>query len=329
MLHLMKTFPFRLVPLATLCLCLAACAGDQDKQPTRFISIGTGGVSGVYYPVGGAIAKIVNRQEQAYRIRASAEATKGSVYNINAVLSGDLDFGIAQSDRHHQAWQGLGDWEGRKQAELRSVLSLHPEIITLIAAADSGITSVADLQGKRVNLGNHGSGNRGNALDVLLAVGLDPDTAITAESLKAAEAPRMIQDGRIDAFFYTVGHPNGAINEATAGARKVCFVPITDVDSLLDKSPYYTKATIRKDLYPMSTNEGDTDSIGMVTTFVTSTSVPEDVVYAVTKEILTHLEEFKLLHPALSGLNPDSMRQGLTAPLHPGARRCFEELGLL
>lgn len=328
MLHRMKTI-LRLLPALVVSVLLVSCTGEKQSSETRFISIGTGGVSGVYYPVGGAIAKMVNRKEEAYHIRASAEATKGSVYNINAVLSGDLDFGIAQSDRHHQAWHGTGDWDGNKQSSLRSVLSLHPEIITLIAAADGGIASVSDLKGKRVNLGNHGSGNRGNALDVLQAAGLDPDKDITAESLKAAEAPRMLQDGRIDAFFYTVGHPNGAINEATAGARKVRFIPITSVDDLLETSPYYAKVAIPKGLYPMSANEDDVESIGMVTTFVTSTAVPDDVVYAVTREILQHLDEFKSLHPALSQLTPDSMQQGLTAPLHPGAKKCFEELGLL
>ena len=219
----------RFLPICLTCFFLASCAKEKDQDKTTFISIGTGGVSGVYYPVGSAIASMINRKESSYHIRASAEATKGSVYNINAILSGDLDFGIAQSDRHYQAWNGTDDWQGTPQPTLRSVLSLHPEIITLVAATDSGIVSVADLRGKRVNLGNHGSGNRGNALDVLRATGLDPDKDITAESLKAAEAPRMLQDGRIDAFFYTVGHPNGAINEATAGTRKVCFIPITSV----------------------------------------------------------------------------------------------------
>ena len=290
-----------------------------------FATIGTGGVTGVYYPVGGAIAKMINAQRSAYGIRASVESTGGSVYNINAVLSGDLEFGIAQSDRQYQAWHGEAEWKGRPQKNLRAVFSLHPEIITLVAAADAQIQTLADLKGKRVNIGNPGSGHRGNALDVLQAAGLDPETDIKAESLKAAEAPRMLQDGRIDAFFYTVGHPNGAIQEATAGKRKVRLIPITHMDQLLSRKSYYAQASIPADTYPMATNTDQVESIGMLTTFVTSTAVPEDVVYAFTKEVFQNLEPFKKLHPALASLKAAGMREGLTAPLHPGAEKYFRE----
>jgi TRAP transporter TAXI family solute receptor len=314
--------------LATLSLGILGC-GQGGGSKTTFVTIGTGGVTGVYYPAGGAIAKMINAKTDTYHLRASAESTGGSVYNINAVLSGDLEFGIAQSDRNFQAWNGVADWEGRPQGNLRSVFSLHPEIVTLVAAEDSGIRILADLQGKRVNLGNPGSGHRGNAMDILRTAGIDPDTDLTAESLKASEAPKMLQDGRLDAFFYTVGHPNGAMQEATNGKRKVRFIPLINMEPLLKEFPYYATATIPASLYPQAANQTDVVGIGVMTTFVTSASVPDDVVYAITKEVFTGLDAFKELHPALGQLTPASMLEGLTAPLHPGAERYFAEAGLM
>jgi TRAP transporter TAXI family solute receptor len=303
---------------------LAGCGKRQ-----HFITIGTGGITGVYYPAGGAIAKMVNRKADVYGIRASAESTGGSVYNINAVAAGDLEFGIAQSDRQYQAWHGEGEWEGTPQAHLRAVFSLHPEIITLVAADESGIESLAGLSGKRINIGNPGSGARGNAIDVLTAAGLNWETDIKAENLAASEAPTMIQDGRIDAFFYTVGHPSGAIQEVTSGRRKVHFVPITGLDDLVARSPYYAKTQIPVDLYPMATGEGPVESIGLMTTVITSADVDEEVVFAVVNEVMEHLEEFKTLHPALGQLMAEGMLAGHAAPFHPGAERYYKKKGLL
>ena len=176
-----------------------------------FVTIGTGGVTGVYYPTGGAISRMVNKKSKEYSIKATVESTAGSVYNINAVLSGDLEFGVAQSDRQFQAYNGLAEWgKAGPQRDLRAVFSIHPESITLIASAASGVKNVMDLTGKRGNIGNPGSGQLQNSKDVLEAVGVSLD-AINAEQVKAVEAPGLLQDEKIDAFFYTVGHPNGNI----------------------------------------------------------------------------------------------------------------------
>jgi len=317
--------------ILTVVIVAALAAPALAKAKKIFVTIGTGGVTGVYYPVGGAISKMINAKRKEYGIRSSVESTGGSVYNINAVMTGDLEFGIAQSDRQYQAWHGKADWEGKPQKKLRSVFSLHPEIVTLVATEESGIQTISDLKGKRVNIGNPGSGHRGNALDIITTIGLDPEKDFHAEALKAAEAPKMVQDGRIDAFFYTVGHPNGAIQEATSGKRKVRFVPITGVDALIEKYPYYAKAVIPVEdgLYPMATNKKNVESVGVVTTFVTSEDVDADVVYTIVKEVFSQIEEFRKLHPALAHLTKKSMRNGLTAPLHDGAKRYYIEAGLI
>ena len=295
-----------------------------------FVTIGTGGVTGVYYPTGGAISRMVNQKSKEYKIKATVESTAGSVYNINSVLSGELDFGVAQSDRQYQAYNGLAEWSSLgPQKNLRSVFSIHPEAITLIASMQSNINSVSDLQGKRVNIGNPGSGQLQNAKDVLDAASVSLD-ALHAEQAKPVEAPSLLQDEKIDAFFYTVGHPNGNIKEATSGRIKVNIIPInTGVESLLEKFPYYARAIIPAQFYPNAGNTGDIETVGVKATFVTSQNLDENIVYALTKEVFDNLEAFKKLHPAYSVLTQENMLQGLSAPLHKGALKYYRESGLI
>ncbi len=302
----------------------------KAEAKTTFVTIGTGGITGVYYPTGGAIAKMVNKKRKEYGIRATVESTGGSVFNINAIMAGDLEFGVAQSDRQYQAVQGIEDWKDKgPQKDLRAVFSIHPETVDLIAAVDANINSIDDLKGKRVNIGNVGSGYRQNAIDALEANGLNWEKDFNAESLKAAEAPGLIQDGRIDAAFYTVGHPSGYYKEATSGVRKVKFVPIEKVDGLLAKYPYYAKAVTRvTELYPGAVNDKDVPTFGVKATFVTSAKVSDDVVYAIVKEVFDNFEDFKKLHPAYAGLTKQNMLEGLSAPLHPGALKYYKEVGL-
>jgi len=299
------------------------------QAKATFVTIGTGGITGVYYPTGGAIAKIVNKKRKEYGIRATVESTGGSVFNVNAIMAGDLEFGVVQSDRQYQAINGLAEWKDKgPQKDLRAVFTIHPESITLVAADDAGIKNIQDLRGKRVNVGNPGSGQRQNSIDALTDAGIDYKKDLKAEGVKAAEAPGLLQDGRIDAFFYTVGHPSGAIKEATAGARKVHFVPITAVDKLLAKYPYYAKAVILKKLYPGATNKTDIQTFGVKATFVTSAKVPDKVVYAITKEVFENFESFKKLHPAYQVLTKENMLEGMSAPIHPGAMKYYKEAGL-
>lgn len=298
---------------------------------TKFVTIGTGGVTGVYYPTGGAIGRIVNKKKKEYGIRVTVESTGGSVFNVNAVMAGDLEFGIVQSDRQYQAINGLAEWtEKGKQEKLRAICSFHPESITLVAAVESGINTIEDLKGKTVNIGNPGSGQRQNSIDALTAVGIDFEKDIRAEGLKAAEAPKMLQDGRIDAFFYTVGHPSGAIKEATSGRRKVRFIAVegAGIDKLIEDNPFYAKAFVPVKNYTQAENTEDVPTFGVKATFVTSADVPDDIVYAITKEVFDNLEDFKKLHPAYAVLTKENMLEGLSAPIHPGAMKYYKEAGL-
>ena len=316
--------------IGTICLALGLMVSPTPVvAKTTFVTIGTGGITGVYYPTGGAIARIVNKKRKAYGIRCTVESTGGSVFNVNAVMAGDLEFGVVQSDRQYQAINGLAEWKDKgPQKNLRAVFTIHPESITLVAADDAGIKSINDLRGKRVNIGNPGSGQRQNSIDGLTNAGINFNKDLQAEGVKAAEAPGLLQDGRIDAFFYTVGHPSGAIKEATAGRRKVHFVPITGVDKLLAKYPYYAKAFIPIKLYPGATNKSDVKTFGVKATFVTSAKVPDRVVYAITKEVFENFESFKKLHPAYQVLTKQNMLEGMSAPVHPGAMKYYKESGL-
>jgi len=314
-----------------LALTAAVLMGFGTAQAiTQFVTIGTGGITGVYYPTGGAIAKMVNKKKQEYGIRATVESTGGSVFNINAVMNGDLEFGIAQSDRQFQAVKGMAEWKDKgAQGDLRSVFSIHPESVTLVAAVDAGIKNIKDLKGKKVNIGNPGSGQRQNAIDALDAVGINFEKDLKAESIKASEAASLLQDGRIDAFFYTVGHPSGSIKEATSGARKVLLAEVTGIDELLAKYPYYAKAAIPASLYPGAQNDKDIDTFGVKATLVTSAKVSDDIVYAITKEVFDNFDDFKKLHPAYATLTKEQMLEGLSAPLHPGAEKYYKEVGLM
>ncbi|MEJ5301339.1 MAG: TAXI family TRAP transporter solute-binding subunit [Thermodesulforhabdaceae bacterium] len=312
---------------------LGTVAGAAENQPkTKFITIGTGGITGVYYPTGGAICQMLNKKKDTYGIRCTVESTGGSVFNINAVLAGDIDFGIAQSDRQYQALQGLAEWKEKgPQKDLRAVFSLHSEAVTLVAAEDAGIKTVADLKGKRVNIGNPGSGQLQNSIDILTAAGINWEKDIKAEQAKASEAPSLLQDGRIDAFFYTVGHPSGAIKEATAGARKCRIVSVENsvMEAVIKQFPYYSKTVIPASMYPGAANKEDAVTLGVKATIVTSAKTPDDVVYALVKEVFDNFDEFKNLHPAYAELTKEKMLEGLSAPIHPGALKYYKEVGLV
>jgi len=298
----------------------------------RKFVIGTGSVTGVYYPTGGAIAQMVNGVIDHTGIQCTVESTDGSVFNINHVLSGELDFGIVQSDRQYQAVEGLAEWsDDGQQEKLRSVFSIHSESVTLIATEESGIKSIFDLAGKRVNIGNPGSGPRQNSLDVLAAADLNPEEDLQIFEEKIDDAVAMLHNGEIDALFYTVGHPSNAIANAVQGAKQVRIVPLDfpALKELLEEKPYYVESVIPVDAYSGLTNDEDIETFGVKATFVTSEDMPEEVVYAITKEVFDNFDEFVQMHPAYSVLKIEDMLEGLSAPIHPGAMHYYKENDLI
>ncbi len=312
--------------VAALALAAALVAPVPAAAQQKFVTIGTGGVTGVYYAVGGAICRLVNKDRAKTGIRCSVESTGGSVYNVNAIANGELDFGMAQSDVQYQAFNGAGSFKEANK-DLRAVFSVHPEPFTLVARKEAGITKFSDLKGKRVNVGNPGSGTRSAMDELLAAENMKTSDFALASELKADEHGPALCDNKIDAFFYGVGHPSANIQDptTTCGAK---LVTIADpaVDALVAKHPYLAKVSIPGGIY--ANNPQPTPTYGVLATMVTSSKVPADVVYVITKAVFENLDEFKKLHPAFAHLDAKNMiKDGLSAPIHEGAARYYKEKG--
>jgi TRAP transporter TAXI family solute receptor len=304
---------------------LAAIPAAQAQQ--RFVTIGTGGVTGVYYAAGGAICRLVNKDRAKHGIRCSVESTGGSVFNVNTIRAGELDLGFAQSDVQFNATKGQGPFKDGAFGDLRAVFSVHPEPFTLLTRKEAGIKSFADLKGKRVNVGNPGSGTRSSMEELLGALGWTMKDFSLASELKADEHGPALCDGKIDAFFYGVGHPSANIQDptTTCGA-KLASIGGPAIDKLVADRPYYAKVTIPAGLYPNNPDAAQT--YGVLATVVASAKTPPETVYQVVKAVFDNFDEFKKLHPALANLTPEAMvKDGLSAPLHDGAVRYYREKG--
>ena len=318
-----KSIRLGLVGLAAGALMAPAAVAEE------FITIGTGGVTGVYYPTGGAICRLVNKGRRDHGIRCSVESTGGSVYNVETIKAGELEFGVAQSDIQYNAYNGVVQFEGEPFEGLRAVFSVHPEPFTVVARADAGISSFEDLQGKRVNIGNPGSGQRATMEVLMEKMGWTTDDFALATELKAAEQSAALCDNQIDAMVYTVGHPSGSIQEATTACDSVLVTVDNDATAaLVEEFPFYRVATIPGGMY--RGNDADVTTFGVGATFVTSDAVSEDAVYAVVSSVFENFEDFKGLHPAFANLVPEEMASaGLSAPLHAGAEKYYNETGML
>ena len=303
----------------------SAQAADQ-----QFISIGTGGVTGVYYPTGGAICRLVNKDRKEHGIRCSVESTGGSIYNINTIRGGELEFGVAQSDWQYHAYNGTSKFEEAGPFEdLRAVFSVHAEPVTILARADSGIANITDIPGKRFNIGNPGSGTLGTWEVIEGAMGWKREDLGLAAQMKSSETPGALCDNKIDGYFWLVGHPS-AVTQETVASCSAKLVPAVapEIDKLVEDNPYYRKATIPGGMYPG--NPDDIQTFGVGATFVTSAKVSDEAVYQVAKAVLGNLDDFRKLHPAFANLKAEEMiKDSLSAPLHPGAIKAYKELGLM
>ena len=308
-------------------LSAAVLAGSMATAQERFITIGTGGQTGVYFVVGQSICRLVNRGTGDHGLKCTAPSTGGSIANINAIAAGDMDMGVAQSDWQYHAYNGTSEFEGNQVEDLRAVFSVHGEPFTVVARTDSGATDFDSLFGKRVNVGNPGSGQRGTMEVVLNAMGKSIDDFSLASELKSAEQSAALGDNKVDAIVFTAGHPNGSIQEATTTTDAKLIPVVGDaIDKLVADNPYYAKATIPGGMY--KGNDADIETFGVKATFVTKATVPDDVVYTVVKAVFDNFDRFKGLHPAFATLKEEDMiSAGLSAPLHPGAAQYYKERG--
>ncbi len=301
--------------------------GTAQGADQQFVSIGTGGVTGVYYPTGGAICRLVNKGRKEHGIRCSAESTGGSIYNINTIRANELEFGVAQSDWQYHAYNGTSKFKDQgKFSKLRAVFSVHPEPVTVIARGDSGISQLSDVKGKRMNIGNPGSGTRGTWEVIESAMGWKRSDLKLAAEMKSAETGQAVCDDKIDAYFWLVGHPSALTQESLAS----CDAHLVDVkgpaiDKLVNDNSFYRKATIPAGMY---NNDRDIETFGVGATFVSSTDVPNDVVYTLVKAVFDNFDDFKKLHPAFANLKEKEMiSDSLSAPIHPGAAKYYKERG--
>lgn len=302
----------------------------QAQAANKFITIGTAGVTGVYFPAGGAICRLVNLKRKEHGIKCSVESTGGSIYNLNAIRQGELDLGVAQSDWQYHAYNGTGNFAAQGPfKKLRSVFSLHSEPFTIVARADAGINKFTDLKGKRVNIGNPGSGMRATMEVVMKAFGWKRSDFALVSELKAAEQGQALCDNKIDAIVYAAGHPNGAIQEVTSTCdTKMIDVVGKPIDKLVKDFPFYSYAVIPGNMY--KGNDKPTRTFGVKATFVSSADVDDELIYQTVKAVFERFDDFKTLHPVFSTLDPVKMIfEGNTAPLHAGAKRYFKESGLL
>ncbi len=301
--------------------------GSAIAASQQFVSIGTGGVTGVYYPTGGAICRLVNKNRKKHGIRCSAESTGGSIYNINTIRAGELEFGVAQSDWQYHAYNGTSKFKGKgKFSKLRAVFSVHPEPVTVIARDDSGIKQLTDVKGKRMNIGNPGSGTRGTWEVIEEALGWKRSDLKLAAEMKSAETGQAVCDDKIDAYFWLVGHPSALTQESLAScAAHLVDVKGPAIDKLVADNSFYRKATIPAGMY---NNDRDIQTFGVGATFVTSADVPDNVVYTIVKAVFDNFADFKKLHPAFANLKEKEMiTDSLSAPIHRGAVKYYKERG--
>ncbi len=316
--------------LTTISCSLLFLAASESFAATKYVSIGSGAITGVYYPAGGAICRLLNRGRKEHGIRCSVESTEGSISNINAVRNGIIDFGIVQSNWQYNAYNGTGFFADQKPfKELRSVFSLYTETFTLAVLEKSEIKKLDDIVGRKVNFGPKGSSMYATMESIMTTKGWTAQSFSNITYLQPQEQPKALCEGKIEVMIYSSGNPNGVLQEATQ-VCKVRIIPIDreTVDRIIQSNPFYVRATIPGGMY--TNNSADIETFGVKASIVTSEKTSVDIVYNVVKAAFENLDNFKTLHPVFSSIKKDDMiKEGNSAPLHPGALKYFKEAKLL
>lgn len=306
-----------------VCSCLMIASVQAEN---RIVSLGTGGVTGLYYPTGGAFCRLVNLTRQEHGIRCAVRSTLGSITNLEQVIAGEFDLGIAEAGQLHSAYTGRG---ALFDPSLRTLVSLFPESLSVLVRADAGITRFDDLKHKRINIGKPGSSQR-YTLDLLMAArGWQLSDFAEVVMLEPAEQAAALCDDRIDATLYVVGHPSGAIKEAIRDCdSRLISLSSDDIAALIRHNPHYLQVSIAGAHYARGLP--DVVTAGVNATLFARADLPEDVAYTLVKSLFEQFDTFRRMHPAFNLLQPQQMVMApLAAPLHPGAVRYFRESGLL
>lgn len=311
-------------------LLLATIIAPEVYAQEKIVTIGTGSVIGVYYPAGGAICRLVNRGRKEHGIRCFAESTAGSMNNLQGLREGELNFAIAQSDWQFKAYHGEDVYSAEGPfSDMRSIFSLHSEMFTVAVGKNSGIKSFAGLKGKRVNIGDAGSGMRDMMGGLLGALHWKSNYFGKTTELKLADAAKELCAGRIDAMVLAIGHPNGLVQEITSNCdAKLIAVDGREVDALIASNPYYSRSAIPGGMY--QGNPQNIATFGVKAALVTTAAMDDETVYQLTKAVFENFDSFKTLHFVFSTLDRDKMvATGIIAPIHPGAMRYYKEVGLI
>lgn len=296
------------------------------QQPS--LAISSGETTNANYAASSAIAKIFNRKSADYGKRFSVTPTAGSVATIDNVVQGKTPFGVAQGDMLQRAVNGIEPWKGTPQKQLRAVLALHVEALTIVAARDSEIQRMSNLKNKRVNIGAPGSSDHEYATILLEKTGIKPDE-MTLSEYPSALAAEHLQKNDIDAYIYTLGHPNLSVLEASTGKTKVRLIPIDKslIDQVTSRNPLLIPVMIPTSFYPGLEQQGNVQSVGVRAVLFTRADMAEDTVYSLVKEVMTNFDLLKRQHPVLQDLAPAEVGNIKVLPLHPGAARYFREAG--
>jgi len=316
-----------IVLVALLCFGLGGVALADASE--KVITVGTAGVTGVYYPAGGAICRLVNRVRKETGIRCTVESTGGSINNLEAIRKGDMELGVIQSDLLYYAYNGSDVFSDvGADKKLRVLFALHPEPFTVVARKDAKINTLDDLKGKRVYLGAPGSGMRATMEMLMQYKGWTNKTFASVVDLKSVDQSQALCSGKIDAMIYAGGHPNGTIQQVTNScATRLVDITGPEITQMMKEHPFYTKATIPAGMY--AGNPKDVHTFGVRAVLVSSADLDEDIAYDITKAVFDNLDNFKTLHPVFATLDAKQMSfSNGVVPFHPGSLKYFKEKGL-
>lgn len=304
--------------------------GGSDVVESGFISVATGGTGGTYYPLGGALANILNNSDMG--VEATAQATGASVENVELIHNGDAEVAFIQNDISYYAYNGIelfdesDGQEKREYTDIRGLATLYPEVIQIIAADNSGIESVEDMAGKRIAVGDRGSGTEVNARQILEIHGLVYDDLGKTDYLSFKEATDQIKNGQIDAAFVTAAIPSSSVTEL-ATTHDIHLVPVTEekANELIEKYPYYTYLDIDTTPYGM---DEEVPAVAIQAMLIVSENMSEDTAYAIVKNLFENLDEIEASHARGKDITLESALDGMSIDLHPGAQKYFDEQGM-